>query len=278
MTIAISMKVNDGIVLAADSATTILGRDPTGATGVVNIYDNANKIFNLRKGLPIGAITWGAGSIGQASITTLAKDFRRKITSNQENEFNIDPQNYTIKEVAEKFKKFIYNDLYINEFKDWKDKPSLGFMIVGYSSGATLAEEWRIDIINGSCDGPNQVRDQKTSGLTWNGEPEAITRLYLGFGSAMPQILKEADLEDDKINKIIELCKLRLTVPMVTPPMPIQDAIDLAEYLVETTVKFSKFAPGAPTVGGPIEIAAITKHEGFKWVKRKHYFDVRLNP
>jgi len=37
MTIAISMKVNDGIVLAADSATTILGRDPTGATGVVNI-------------------------------------------------------------------------------------------------------------------------------------------------------------------------------------------------------------------------------------------------
>jgi len=272
------MKVNDGIVLAADSATTILGRDPTGATGVVNIYDNANKIFNLRKGLPIGAITWGAGSIGQASITTLAKDFRRKITSNQENEFNIDPQNYTIKEVAEKFKKFIYNDLYINEFKDWKDKPSLGFMIVGYSSGATLAEEWRIDIINGSCDGPNQVRDQKTSGLTWNGEPEAITRLYLGFGSAMPQILKEAGLEDDKINKIIELCKLRLTVPMVTPPMPIQDAIDLAEYLVETTVKFSKFAPGAPTVGGPIEIAAITKHEGFKWVKRKHYFDVRLNP
>ena len=278
MTIAISMKVNDGIVLAADSATTILGRDPTGATGVVNIYDNANKIFNLRKGLPIGAITWGAGSIGQASITTLAKDFRRKITSNQENEFNIDPQNYTIKEVAEKFKKFIYNDLYINEFKDWKDKPSLGFMIVGYSSGATLAEEWRIDIINGSCDGPNQVRDQKTSGLTWNGEPEAITRLYLGFGSAMPQILKEAGLEDDKINKIIELCKLRLTVPMVTPPMPIQDAIDLAEYLVETTVKFSKFAPGAPTVGGPIEIAAITKHEGFKWVKRKHYFEVRLNP
>ena len=28
----------------------------------------------------------------------------------------------------------------------------------------------------------------------------------------------------------------------------------------------------------PIEIAAITKHEGFKWIMRKHYFDVRLNP
>jgi len=62
----------------------------------------------------------------------------------------------------------------------------------------------------------------------------------------------------------MELCQKMLTVPMVTPPMPIQDAIDLAEFLVDTIVKFSKFPPGAPTVGGPTEIAAITKHEGFK--------------
>jgi hypothetical protein len=26
------------------------------------------------------------------------------------------------------------------------------------------------------------------------------------------------------------------------------------------------------TVGGPIEIAAITKHEGFKWIERRHFF------
>lgn len=278
MTIAISMKVNDGVVLAADSATTILGRDPQGATGVINIYDNANKIFNLRKGLPIGAITWGAGSIGHASISTIAKDFRKKLTEDKADTFSIDSQSYTIKEVAEKFKNFVYEDLYVNEFKDWKEKPHLGFMIVGYSTGATLAEEWRIDIINGACNGPCQVRDQKVTGLTWNGEPEAITRLYLGFGTALPQALKEFGLEEDKINKIMEFCRMRLTIPMVTPPMPIQDAIDLAEFLVETTVKFSKFSPGAPTVGGPIEIAAITKHEGFKWVKRKHYFDVNLNP
>ena len=43
MTIAISLKVNDGVVLASDSATTILGGDPTGRTGVINIYENANK-------------------------------------------------------------------------------------------------------------------------------------------------------------------------------------------------------------------------------------------
>ncbi len=67
-------------------------------------------------------------------------------------------------------------------------------------------------------------------------------------------------------------------VPLVEAPMPIQDAIDLAEFLVHTTVGFTRFKRGAPTVGGPIESAAITKHEGFKWVRRKHYFDRSLNP
>jgi hypothetical protein len=60
--------------------------------------------------------------------------------------------------------------------------------------------------------------------------------------------------------------------------MPIQDAIDLAHFLVDATIQFVRFSPGSPTVGGPIEIATITKHEGFKWVARKHYFESRLNP
>jgi len=276
MTIAISMKVNDGIVLAADSATTIIGRDSQGRTVVVNIYNTANKIFNLRKGLPIGAITWGTGSIGQASISTLAKDFRKLITNNDE--WKINPEGYTIKEVAKKFKRFIFEEHYIKEFKSWRKKPPLGFMIVGYSSGEPLAEEWKMDIVNGECKEPYLIRKPNEVGIAWNGESEAITRLYLGFGIRLPKVLKEYGLNDEDVQKIMKLCKRKLAVQMITPPMPIQDAINLARFLVETTIYFSKFAPGAPTVGGPIEVAAITKHEGFKWIKRKHYFHVKLNP
>jgi len=54
---------------------------------------------------------------------------------------------------------------------------------------------------------------------------------------------------------------------------PIQYAIDLARFMVETTRRFVRFAiTRKKTVGGPIEIAAITKHEGFKWVQRKRFF------
>lgn len=66
---------------------------------------------------------------------------------------------------------------------------------------------------------------------------------------------------------------------LVLPAMPIQDAIDLARYMVETTARFSKFSVARPrTVGGLVEIAAITKHEGFRWIARKHFFRFELNP
>ncbi len=279
MTIAISIKVNDGVVLASDSATTFIGRDSSGRAGVVNIYDNANKIFNLVKGLPIGAITWGVGSIGHASISTLAKDFRELITQSN-TDYKIKKNEYTMEEIATKFKKFIFDKKYKKEFADWgeKDKPAMGFMVVGYSAQADLVEEWKTDIRAGKCKAPYLVRKQHEVGITWAGEPEAVHRLSLGFSGLLPTVLKEAKLPQAKIKAVIKLCRERLTVPLVIPPMPIQDAIDLGIFLVNTTIGFSKFSPGAPTVGGPIEVAAITKYEGFKWVERKHYFDRKLNP
>jgi 20S proteasome alpha/beta subunit len=50
MTIVVTVKVTDGIVLAADSAATFYGVGPA-----PKIYNNANKIFNLVRGKPIGA-------------------------------------------------------------------------------------------------------------------------------------------------------------------------------------------------------------------------------
>ena len=32
------------------------------------------------------------------------------------------------------------------------------------------------------------------------------------------------------------------------------------------------------SVSGPIDVAAISKHDGFVWIERKHYFRPELNP
>lgn len=41
-----------------------------------------------------------------------------------------------------------------------------------------------------------------------------------------------------------------------------------AASVLRDLINLGRELTGAPTVGGPIEVAAITKHEGFKWVQR----------
>lgn len=275
MTIAISLKVSDGLVLAADSASTIYNENK-----IINVYNHANKVFNLYKGLPIGGLTWGAGSIGLASISTLVKDFRTILMA-KDTDIGIDSNKYTIKEVIDKLKKFIYDEKYLKIHSDIQEQdkfPYLGFIVSGYSSNSEFAEEWRIDIINGKCLGPQLIRESSDSGITWCGEVEAISRLVSGFSPQINQVIGELGIPADQHEPIIQILQKKLQIKIALAPMPIQDAIDLAEFLAELTIKFSRFTPGAATVGGPIEIAVVTKHEGFKWVKRKHYFDSKFNP
>ncbi len=278
MTISLAIKVNDGIVLASDSASTIITHDPaTGQQQVFNVFDNANKIFNLIRAEPIGAITWGAGSIGSASIETLAKDFRETLV-----DLGSGPSlTYTVQEIAERFKRFIYDEHYVPVFASWPQKPPLGFLVAGYSITAGIpnpqAEIWRISIEDQGSPEPRMIRDQASVGIDWYGEIEPIGRLIKGFSAFLPGVLERAGFDEETRRRIIDACNAELEEPFVIPPMPIQDAIDLATFLVEMTEQYAKFRAGPNTVGGPIEIGTITKHESFRWIRRKHYYPSELN-
>jgi hypothetical protein len=51
----------------------------------------------------------------------------------------------------------------------------------------------------------------------------------------------------------------------------------LADFFGHARSAAMMILSGFDTVGGPVEVAALTKYEGFKWVKRKHYYDKGLN-
>jgi hypothetical protein len=55
------------------------------------------------------------------------------------------------------------------------------------------------------------------------------------------------------------------------------DLADMAETLVNLTAFKRHVSKDAETVGGPTDVAIITKGDGFVWIKRKHYFDIKLN-
>jgi hypothetical protein len=60
--------------------------------------------------------------------------------------------------------------------------------------------------------------------------------------------------------------------------LPKDELAAMAEALVNLTKFRRRITPERETVGGPIDVAVITKGDGFIWVKRKHYFDASLNP
>lgn len=62
--------------------------------------------------------------------------------------------------------------------------------------------------------------------------------------------------------------------------LPIEELSLLAESMINITSLRRKVAldDNIGTVGGPIDVAIISKSDGFIWLKRKHYFDQKYNP
>jgi hypothetical protein len=60
--------------------------------------------------------------------------------------------------------------------------------------------------------------------------------------------------------------------------LPKDELAAMAESLVNLTSFKRRITAEAETVGGPIDVAVISKGDGFVWIKRKHYFHKDLNP
>ena len=57
-----------------------------------------------------------------------------------------------------------------------------------------------------------------------------------------------------------------------------EDMANMAESFIALTSLVRRMQPGEETVGGPVDVAVISKGDGFIWINRKHYFKPELNP
>lgn len=60
--------------------------------------------------------------------------------------------------------------------------------------------------------------------------------------------------------------------------LPKEELADMAEALVNLTALKRRVSLEAETVGGPIDVAVISKGDGFVWIRRKQYIDQSMNP
>jgi len=274
LTVIVSVKINDGIVMAADSASTFGPITLPDGTELAQTYANANKIVNLRKDLPIGAMVTGSGNIGKESIDTLLKDLRQRFSS-KDSAWTLNPDSYTVEHVSTKLREFLFEE----KAKKVETPTYMRIRICGYSAGQHLPEIWEV-LINGAiCEPAACIQSAEAGGVMWDGEYEPLNRLVLGISGRFRELAIKQGAIASEVDGALSKIFPELSANLYLLAMPIQDAIDLARFLVEVTIGFVKFSVTARKgVGGPIEIAAITKHEGFKWIQRKHFYREKLNP
>ena len=84
------------------------------------------------------------------------------------------------------------------------------------------------------------------------------------------------------INQIVQKAQQQYLFPITqsVATLPIEELALLAESMINITSLRRKVAldNNIGTVGGPIDVAIISKCDGFIWLKRKHYFDRAYNP
>jgi hypothetical protein len=259
VTVLVSVKINDGVVMAADSASSF-------ASGM--IYNNSRKIVNIREGLPVGAMVTGAGGIGNESIDTLLKDLRRRLSGEDAAyaDWALDPGDYSMQGIASRLRQFLVEEKSMAHGATTWTKARL----CGYTCGRPLAEVWEVNLMGDTCPAPFCVQNEQEFGLRRDGEYEALDRLIFGLGTRFNEFAIKHGLSEQQAVELRERLVPDLYELLFVEAMPMQDAIDLARYLVETTIGFIKYSVSRPkTVGGPIEIGAISKHEGFQWIQRR---------
>ena len=79
--------------------------------------------------------------------------------------------------------------------------------------------------------------------------------------------------------KLLDYCRVHYISPImrVVQGLPKDELAAMAESLINLTSFKKRVSMEEETVGGPIDVAVISKGDGFIWIKRKHYFERELN-
>ena len=91
--------------------------------------------------------------------------------------------------------------------------------------------------------------------------------------------INHSEIAQNFVNNAAEQFMMHYTEPLINTVAELskEDMANLAESLVELTSLVRRMSPAEETVGGPVDVAVVSKGDGFIWLKRKHYFDPKLN-
>lgn len=253
MTLIVSLRTSDGIVIAGDSLSTMRGNmqmdldikhkcsscghedkskvKMPGPPVNLSTLSYAQKVFPFMDNFGVG--TFGIGQLSGQTIHFAVRKLEKEL---KDSKTKVD----TLAGAADTIGKMIFDLLKMQE-PNWKkipkDKGVVGFQIVGYHDG----EPRTIGVSVGS---KVRINTAKDLGMTPSGKTEIVDilgKFYQANNAESPALMA----------------------------FSLQDAIDYAEFLINTTADHQKFSQTLATVGGDIDVALVTPFDGFRWIRQK---------
>lgn len=266
MTLAVTVVCQDGVVVAADSRTT-LGNHRMLRVG----SDFTHKVFAPGG---VAVATYGEAFVDERSIASHMAEFAVVEAGNCAH------PGPTARRLAA-----FFGDRYDAQLAalgdardDDADPPppdvaTLGFLVSGYDD-AGVGEAWEVTL-------PGRAVEQIATtanggGAAWRGQSDVVTRMVRGADLELLVRLAAVNEMGDELDAMMPLldeCSYRIPFDS----MNLQDGIDFAVLCIRTTIDVQRLTLGPlatapefswPGVGGPIEIATVTATGGFAWVQR----------
>jgi hypothetical protein len=306
MSLAINVTTSSGLVLATDSRQSYRNQKGMARIG----SDTASKLFQLNKrvGCAITGIAFLQSPEGIKNISAFVDEFKRveeverlNVEDLTNKLYKFFENRYDWKTPLQNLKALIKKDLeskgleLIGDFEEEKGILKFKFKDKAGKEQQGIGGVDRIDIMvagfnhDGSyqvfiCNIPGDITKQRDSkvkgkefGASWIGQIDVTSRIVLGWDGRIFNLpfIQEAIKNLGEESVIKQLRSLEYQISWGT--MTIQDAVDFCNLVIRTTEAIQRFSDGIvmdpgdiPGVGGPIDIAVITRDKGFVWIKKKN--------
>lgn len=251
MPLVIGIAVRDGLVVASDSR--VYGSVNEGPARLIS--DHVPRLFRLSRYAAVAY--WGPPLIFHNDEMVSVSSVVANIIADCAEESRLE-------EAATAFRRSLLASVGQEIFKT---TGPFGFMFAGYDQNNV----GRIMTVDLPGEDYREFRSTANPGITPQGYHRVVTRILSGLD---PDLIAEFNSRPDEDAFKRKAANMRFLIPWSL--LSIGDAAAIAETLIQTTAAVQRiaFAVGTPEnhyqpdVGGPIDIAVVTR-SGFHWVKRK---------
>ena len=271
MSLGIMIKGSEGVVLAADSRVTLFNQVATPQPNQVVIipatFDNATKVLKVAEQEYVGAVTYGLGAFmtanGPRTMQSFIPEFEEELKKQK-------VKRLAVSDLASQLSEFFLRQWNTLVKRSPNPGEEINFLVGGYDEGAAYGRGF-LFVIPTQATPVEQNPGPGQFGITWGGQHDLVFRMLSGFDMGiLPFLAANLNLTPEQTLALKQKMEQTFAAGIPYQFLPLQDCVDLAMFLIQSTISFQKFRTTVVRgVGGHVEVATVTRDGGFKFVSQR---------